>query len=48
MYTGLRTFRLAMIQLAVGANKATNLERAEKLVREAAGQGAQVIALPVS
>ena len=41
-------FRLGLIQLAVGANKATNLERAEKLIREAAGQGANVIALPVS
>ena len=37
-----------MIQLLVGKDKASNLLRAGKLIREAANKGAQVIALPVS
>ena len=37
-----------MIQLLVGADKAANLLRAGRLVREAASKGAQVVALPVS
>ena len=41
-------FRLAMVQLAVGADKMANLKRAEGLVREAASNGAQVVSLPVS
>ena len=46
--TGLRKFRLAMVQLAVGADKMANLKRAEGLVREAASNGAQIVSLPVS
>ena len=40
-------FKLALIQLAVGTNKAANLERAASLIRKAAGNGAQVVSLPV-
>ena len=45
---GLHQFRLALVQLAVGADKAANLQRASRMVREAAENGAQVVALPVS
>lgn len=44
----MRKFKIALIQLAVGAEKRTNLERAGSLVREAASKGAKVVALPVS
>ena len=37
-----------MIQLLVGKDKASNLLRAGKLIREATNKGAQVIALSVS
>ena len=40
-------FKLALIQLAVGASKTANLERAGSLIREAASKGAQLVALPV-
>ena len=40
------SFRLALIQLAVGSNKAQNLTRAATKVREAASKGAQLISLP--
>ena len=40
-------FRLALIQLAVGANKTENLLRAESFIAKAAKEGgAQVVALP--
>ncbi|CAD5121352.1 DgyrCDS9875 [Dimorphilus gyrociliatus] len=39
-------FRIALIQLAVGANKIENLTRAAKLVKEAASKGAKLISLP--
>lgn len=40
-------FRLALIQLAVGASKTENLQRAETFIRQAAKEGgAQVVALP--
>ena len=45
---GLRQFRLALVQLAVGADKAANLQRASQKVKEAAENGAKVVALPVS
>ena len=45
--SGLRKFRLGLVQMAVGADKAANLVRAASLVKEAASNGAQVIALPV-
>jgi len=41
-----RSFKLALIQLSVGANKAANLSRAVQKVEEAAKKGAQVISLP--
>ncbi len=44
---GLRKLRLALVQLAVGGDKAANLTRAEGLVREAAQNGANIISLPV-
>jgi len=44
----LRKFRLALVQLAVGADKAANLQKASQKIREAAENGAQVVALPVS
>lgn len=37
-----------MVQLHVSKIKADNLGRAQKLVKEAAGQGAKVVVLPVS
>ncbi|XP_026801421.2 omega-amidase NIT2 [Pangasianodon hypophthalmus] len=39
-------FRLAVVQLHVTKLKADNLSRAQKLVKEAAGQGAKVVVLP--
>ena len=39
--------RLALIQLAVGKNKATNLCRAAEKVREASQNGANIVVLPV-
>jgi len=39
-------FRLALIQLAVGANKAENVERAVGKIKEAVNKGAQVVSLP--
>ena len=42
------SFKLALIQLAVGSDKATNLSRAAEKVREAARNGSKLIALPVS
>ncbi|XP_042230438.1 omega-amidase NIT2-like [Homarus americanus] len=38
--------RLALIQMAVGETKSKNVARAVQLIREAAGGGAQVVALP--
>ncbi len=40
------TFRLALVQLAVGANKAQNLKNAAGKVREAAAGGANIVSLP--
>ena len=42
------TCRIALIQLAVGPDKATNLSRAAEKVREASKHGANFVALPVS
>jgi len=39
---------LALIQLAVTANKADNIRRATELIANASKQGAQLISLPVS
>uniref|UniRef100_A0A673G5W2 omega-amidase n=1 Tax=Sinocyclocheilus rhinocerous TaxID=307959 RepID=A0A673G5W2_9TELE len=39
-------FRLALAQLHVSKIKADNLGRAQKIVKEAAGQGAKVVVLP--
>ncbi len=45
----LSAFRLAMIQMAVGANKADNLQKAAQLIRKASTEGgANIVALPVS
>ena len=40
--------RIAVVQLLVTKVKADNLQRAWSLVKEAAGQGAKVVVLPVS
>uniref|UniRef100_A0A8C2BPH6 omega-amidase n=1 Tax=Cyprinus carpio TaxID=7962 RepID=A0A8C2BPH6_CYPCA len=40
------SFRLALVQLHVSKIKADNLGRAQKIVKEAAGQGAKVVVLP--
>lgn len=40
------TFRLALVQLAVTASKSDNLARAAKMIKDAAANGAKVIALP--
>ena len=37
-----KTFKLALIQLSVGANKTANLARAAEKIEEAAKNGAQV------
>ena len=37
-----KSFKLALIQLSVGLNKATNLSRASEKIEEAAKNGAQV------
>lgn len=44
---GLRKFKIALVQLAVGSQKSANLERASSLVRTAAKEGAKLVALPV-
>ena len=40
-------FRVALVQMAVGANKANNLRRACQMVKEAVRNGAGVVVLPV-
>lgn len=40
------TFLAAAIQMAAGADKAANLERAQRLIRTAAARGAILVALP--
>lgn len=40
-------FRIALVQLAVTSNKAQNLLRAKDKIKEAASNGAKIIALPV-
>jgi hypothetical protein len=39
--------KIALIQLAVGADKVENLKRAHQLVLKASKQGAAIVALPV-
>ncbi|KAM7294881.1 omega-amidase NIT2-like [Ixodes scapularis] len=39
-------FRLALLQLAVNSNKAENLEKASRKIREAASKGAKMVVLP--
>eukprot|EP00127_Corallochytrium_limacisporum_P005649 Clim_evm28s210 gene=Clim_evmTU28s210 len=39
-------FRIAMIQLLVGANKTENVDRAVQMINKAAESGAKIIALP--
>ncbi len=41
-------FKIALIQLLVGADKASNVKKAVSKVVEAAKNGANVIVLPVS
>ena len=41
-----QSFRLGLIQLAVGANKAANVKRAVDKVQEAVRNGANVVSLP--
>ncbi|XP_013387691.2 omega-amidase NIT2-like [Lingula anatina] len=40
------SFRLGLIQLAVGASKADNIARAVRSIKEAASGGAKIVALP--
>uniref|UniRef100_A0A3B3VPW6 omega-amidase n=1 Tax=Poecilia latipinna TaxID=48699 RepID=A0A3B3VPW6_9TELE len=40
-------FRLAVVQLQVSSDKANNLSKVRRLVKEAAGQGGKVVLLPV-
>ena len=40
-------FRLAMVQLAVGKDKAKNVQHACQMVRNAAQKGANMVVLPV-
>ncbi|TRY54624.1 hypothetical protein DNTS_001608 [Danionella cerebrum] len=46
IFKNMSKFRLAVVQLHVSKIKADNLGRAQKLVKEAAGQGANVVILP--
>ncbi|XP_040077540.2 omega-amidase NIT2-like [Ixodes scapularis] len=39
-------FRLALLQLAVNSNKAENLEKTSRKIREAASEGAKMVVLP--
>jgi hypothetical protein len=41
------TFRLALVQMRVGADKAANLRHAHALIQRAAAAQADVVALPV-
>jgi len=41
-------FKLALIQLAVTADKQANVARAVGLIEEAAKAGAKIVALPVT
>jgi len=41
------SFKFAAIQLAVGKNKSDNLEHAKAMIKQAADNGAKVVALPV-
>ena len=43
-----RIFRLALIHMKVGADKAANLKHAQELIQEAARNKADIVALPVS
>lgn len=42
----MRNVKIAAIQMQCSTNLQTNLEKAEKMVRQAAGEGAQIILLP--
>uniref|UniRef100_A0A9J7XFD2 omega-amidase n=1 Tax=Cyprinus carpio carpio TaxID=630221 RepID=A0A9J7XFD2_CYPCA len=46
IFKAVSKFRLALVQLHVSKIKADNLGRAQKIVKEAAGQGAKVVVLP--
>ena len=40
--------KIALVQMAVGADKAANLRKAVQAVREASRNGANIVTLPVS
>lgn len=40
--------KIALVQMAVGADKVANLRKAVQAVREASENGANIVALPVS
>ena len=42
-----RAFKLALIQMHVGADTSANLDKASCLIRKAAEENANVVALPV-
>ena len=42
----MKTIKIALIQMGVAEDKAANLEKAEKMVSEAARQGAKIVVLP--
>ena len=42
----MRNVKIAAIQMQCSTNLQDNLEKAEKMVRQAAGDGAQIILLP--
>jgi predicted amidohydrolase len=46
MSTVVSKFKFAAIQLAVGADKQDNIKRADKMIREAVSNGANVVSLP--
>ena len=41
-----RTIRVACVQMTSGADRAANLEQAERLVAQAAATGAEIVFLP--
>lgn len=41
-----KAIKLALVQMAVGANKVENVKKACKMIREAASQGAKLVSLP--
>lgn len=48
MAADLSKLKIALVQMAVGPDKAANLKKAVEFVREASKNGANIVSLPVS